>query len=339
MTTLPPPSVGDESIWAVWMAAFHAPTLVVAHELGLFTALRDAALDVDTLAARLDIEVRATETIAGVMASLQFLALDKGRFSLTDVARTYLLPDSPFFWGGMLQRIRENPIDCRKLIASLRAGKAQADAPLTDLWQAPLPPPEVLVRFTHAMHAHSFALAMRVVPRFVLPRGVRMLDVAGGSGSYSIATTIHDPTARCTVLDLPPVCPVTREYATGHGVGERVETVAANMFTDAWPTGHDCIFMADIFHDWNDARCRLLTSRAFDALTSGGKILLHEMPLAETKDGPPGAIAYSMIMVFVTEGRQRSESELHAILRDAGFEHVRTIPTANGYALIEASKP
>lgn len=333
------PPVGDEPIWAVWMAAFHAPTLAIADELGLFGILRETPLRADELATRLDLELHSVEAIAGVMTSLQFLSLVDDRYALAPVARTYLLADSPYYWGGMLRRVRENPIDCRKLIGSLRAKKAKSSATLTEMWSAPVPPPEALVAFTHAMHAHSFALALRVVASFALPHGVRVLDVAGGSGSYSIALAMNDPTARCTLLDLPPVCEVARDYAARHGVADRIHTVAGNMFEDAWPAGHDAVFMADIFHDWDDVRCQRLASRAFAALAPGGKILLHEMLLAETKDGPRDAVAYSMIMVLITEGRQRSASELTRLLEDAGFVDVRIQPTANGYALVEATRP
>src|SRR5688572_23933981 len=246
--TLAPPPCGDEPIWQVWLAAFHAPTLAVADELGVFRTLAASPLDARELADRLAIELRATETIAGLLVSLGFLAARETRFELSDTARTYLLPDSPYYWGGMLRRIRENPLDCRTLIESLRRGRAAADARLTGLWQSPKPPDAALVAFTHAMHAHSFALAMRAMPRFGLARTTRLLDVAGGSGSYSIAAALHAPQLACTVLDLPAVCEVAATYAREHGAGDRVSTLAADMFADTWPAGHDAILFSDIFH-------------------------------------------------------------------------------------------
>src|SRR5688572_29705589 len=209
--TLAPPPCGDEPIWQVWLAAFHAPTLAVADELGVFRTLAARPLDARELADRLAIELRATETIAGLLVSLGFLAARETRFELSDTARTYLLPDSPYYWGGMLRRIRENPLDCRTLFESLRRGRAAADARLTGLWQSPKPPDAALVAFTHAMHAHSFGLAMRIVDE--LDVTTSLLDVAGGSGSYSIAAALRRPTVTCTVLDLAAVCRVAAEYA------------------------------------------------------------------------------------------------------------------------------
>jgi acetylserotonin N-methyltransferase len=324
-------------VWSAWMALFHAPTLAVADELHLFEALAAIPLSVDELASALTLEPRAAEAITGVMTSLGFLRLADARFALTDTARTYLLPTSPFYWGGMLRRIREVPVDCKKLLASLRGGVAAAEARLTAMWEAPVPPPEALVGFTHAMHAHSFSLAMRTISKFGITGS--LLDVAGGSGSYSIAATIHDPAVSSTVLELPPVCAVAASYAAEHGVGARVATIAADMFTTPWPEGHDAILLADILHDWDDTRCRELAHRAFAALPSRGRVLVHEMLLDDDKVGPPTAIAYSMIMVFVTQGRQRSGADLRAILESAGFSDVRVVPTANGYSIVEGTRP
>lgn len=341
MTTSPSiaaATCSDAPIWNAWMAAFHAPTLAIADELGVFSALRDRPSTAAELAATLGLEVRATEAMAGLLASLEFLSQADGRYCLTDPARTYLLPESPYYWGGMLRRIRDNPLDCKKLIESLRRGKAAADARLTGMWNPSKPPPEALVAFTHAMHAHSFALAMRAMPSFGLRGVTKLLDVAGGSGSYSIAAALHHPELRCTLLDLPAVCGVATDYAAKLGVGARVSTVAGDMFSDAFPTGHERILMSDIFHDWDDERCAVLARRAYEALPRGGRILLHEMLLSDSKDGPAVAVAYSMIMVLITEGRQRSAREISEILTAAGFGDLRVTMTSGGYALVEGTK-
>jgi acetylserotonin N-methyltransferase len=329
------PTTGDGPIWDVFLAAFHAPALAVADELGLFAALDRAPATVDELAASLAIEPRATQALVGLAAALGFATQAAGRYHLTDVARIYLVPGGSYYWGGFLARIRAAPIDCAKLVAALRRGSA--DGRVAEMWQAP--PPEALRAFTHAMHAHSFALAMRTVDRFGLPPGARVLDAGGGSGSYSIAIALHDPTARATVLDFAPVCEVARAYAAQHGVADRVAAHTLDLFADAWPDGHDAAFLSDVFHDWTDAQCVALAARAFAALPTGGRILVHELLLDDTRDAPLVAAAYSVVMLFNTPGRQRTGTDLVGLLDRAGFESVAICPTANGYAIVSARKP
>src|SRR5262245_23386304 len=121
------PIVSDGAIWDVWLSAFHAPALAVADDLGMFTALARTPASGGELATTLNVEARAAETLLGLMAALGFLVQLDGRFHLTDVARTYLLPESAYYWGGFLRRIRENPIDCKKIAESLRRGTAKRD--------------------------------------------------------------------------------------------------------------------------------------------------------------------------------------------------------------------
>lgn len=334
------PTCSDGPIWNVWLSAFHAPALAIADDLGVFPALRDRALGTEALATTVGIDPTAAEALLGLMTALGFLAQVSGEFVLTEVAREYMLPESPFYWGGYLKRIRDVPLDCAKLTAALRRGRAtESQRVSSELWRKPAPPPAALISFTHAMHAHSFGLAMRIGSALPLDGVTRLLDVGGGSGSYSIAAMLRHPGLRCTELDLPVVCEVAQEYARNLGVGDRFSVVGADMFAGGWPGGQERVLFSDVFHDWDDDRCRLLATFAFEALASGGRVLLHEMILADTKTGPLAAAAYSMVMAFVTEGRQRTAPELFAMLTGAGFVRPRLTMTAEGYALVEADKP
>lgn len=335
-----PPPCSDEPIWNVWLAAFHAPSLAVVDELGVFVALAEHSASATELASRLGIELRATESMLGLMTALGFLTACDGRFALAEVTRTYLLPTSPFYWGGLLRWIRNTPIDCNKLIDGLRRGNAASTSRVAGLlWSAAAPPTGALISFTHAMHAHSFGLAVRAAAALPLSGVTTLLDVGGGSGSYAIAMALRDPELRCTVFDLPVVCEVSRDYVASHGVANRVSHHAANMFSDPWPRGFDAVFMSDIFHDWDDAKCLTLAEAAFATIPPGGRLIVHEMLLDACKTSPRNAAAYSMAMVFATEGRQRTARELTGLLAAAGFASIAVTPTAEGYAAIHGTKP
>lgn len=338
-TKIPFPSVDDGAIWRIWLSFFHAPCLVIADELGIFRELREGGATASELTERISIELRAMETILALLCSLEVLEHAGGRFYLNEVSRQCLLPESPYYWGGILRRIRDTPTDLRVLLASLRAGGDEAAGRIGRHWESKSPPPEFLRTFTHAMHAHSFTLAMRVIPLFDLAGGRRMLDAGGGSGAYSIAAALHDSDVRCTVLDFAPVCEVAEEYIEKAGVSDRVKAAVGDLFIGPWPEGHDCVLFNNIFHDWDDERCLVMSKHAFDALPRGGRVLVHEMLLSDAKDGPLLAAAYSMVMIFAARGRQRTAGELSELLQTVGFSDVRLRPTAGGFALVEARKP
>jgi len=329
----------DAPIWQVWLSAYHLPAVVVADDVGLFRELAAGPASTEELALRLEIEVRAVECLTGVLVPLGLLLQLAGAYQLTDVAAKCLVPTSPFYWGPFFERVRQAPLDCQKLADSLRKGTAAKDSRTAKLWEAPSVPPERLKSFTHAMHSHSFGLAIRAVPSMGLD-GVRaFLDVGGGSGSFSIAAALHHPGLRCVVMDLPPVCEVAEGYVAMHGVQAQVTSQPVDMFKEAWPGGFDGIFFNDIFHDWDREQCELLAGRAKNAVAPGGRVLAHEMLLTDTKDGPLQAAAYSVAMLFAAHGRQRSAAEMTAIFSSAGLVAVTVRPTSSGYALIEGRRP
>jgi hypothetical protein len=119
-----------------------------------------------------------------------------------------------------------------------------------------------------------------------------------------------------------------------------VKTQALNMFTQAWPHGHDAHFFSNIFHDWSDETCRLLARKSFEALPAGGRILLHEILMDDDDCGPVAAAAFSLLMLIGTKGRQYSLPDLRQILASAGFVDIEAAQTGGGYySLVSARKP
>jgi len=105
------------------------------------------------------------------------------------------------------------------------------------------------------MHSHSFPTALGLAQAVDFAAVRRLLDVAGGSGCYSIALALRNPDLRCTVADLPFIAEDAQTYIQRYGCQDRVDTSGFNMFDDPWPRGYDAIFFSNIFHDW-DARRR-----------------------------------------------------------------------------------
>lgn len=341
---LDPPAADDRPIWDAWLARLHLPALAVADELGLFPLLADAPLTAEATAGALTLSPAGAEALLGALAALGFLARHEGRFSPTAAARTYLLPGSPYYYGPMLRFVTLAPSDPASLLASLRpktvAETVEVDGRvLLRAWQAATLPPELAERFTAMIDALSLPAALAAARWGDFASVRRLLDVAGGSGCFAIALARRYPGLRCTILELPSVCPIAARYVADAGLAERIDTTAANMFIDPWPAGYDAVLLSNVFHDWDRASCLHLARYAFAALPPGGRIYLHETLLADTRDGPPLVAAYSLHMVRVGLGKQYTAGELGALLREAGFGAVSITPTAADNALICAAKP
>jgi len=248
------------------------------------------------------------------------------------------MPDSPYYWGPVLAVNRIAPFNYQRLRAFVRpdAEKEALDGPGGD-WEAGKIDAATARMITTYMHSHSLAAAMGVA-RLGNFDGVKwLLDVGGGSGVFSIALSQRHAQLRCTVLDLPAICELVHDYARTAGA-TRVDTVSVDMFREAWPRGHDAVFLSNVLHDWSPGTCAELLAKAAASLPSGGRVYLHEMLLSEARDGPRTAAAFSVHMLIGTRGQQFTFSQLQELLQGAGFHDVQVQSTHAYYSLLRATR-
>ena len=79
---------------------------------------------------------------------------------------------------------------------------------------------------------------------------------------------------------------------------------------------------------------RALLRRSFEALPSGGAVVVSELLVNDEKTGPAPAALMSLNMLIETEGRNYTPAEYSTWLEDAGFRQIETVwfeaPAANG---------
>jgi O-methyltransferase len=340
------PTSGDRIMWDLWMSLYALPSATVADELGIFTSIAKLPAPSDQLAERLGYNHRALSAVLRVLASNGFLHVHEGSYYATDTVRQYLLPNAPAYWGPVLEAHRGNDTH-RWLTGMLTAntttvrpdavgGIGDGDRP-TDAWASGRIDAGLARSVAAFMHAHSYASAIAAARNVDLSDAERLLDVGGGSGVFSIAFSQRNPTLQCTVMELGPMCDSAREYITSSGVADRVGTVTVDMFRMPWPQGYDVLFFSNIFHDWDLDTGAWLARRAYEALPAGGRILIHEMLLADDGAGPATTAGFSMHMLL-TKGRQYTFAELRSLLVGAGFASVAPLPTYSYYSVVTACR-
>ncbi len=340
------PTCDDQSIWDVWASMFHLPALTVADELGLFSFLERTPSTAEEVAKSLSLQMCPTGALLGVLTSLGFLVQHQGRFHITSVSRNFLLPDSPYYWGGMLHECR-NLLNTHSLIRDTLQrdgslsyeGNIKISGKVTTLWENQELRPKQAEFFTPVMHSHSFPAAVGVAQWGNFTGVQKLLDVGGGSGCFCIALAMHYPEMHFTIIELPTVCRLAEQYIAEYELQDRIDTVAIDMFTDPWPSGYDAVFFSNIFHDWDRNHCFNLGKCSFEALPSGGRIYLHEMLLSDTKDAPLTAASYSLGVTLFYGNKLFTADELDELLRESGFEDISITHTYSYYSLVSGRKP
>ena len=336
------PTTDDRPVWDHWLSMYHLPAVTAAIELDMFESLAASPATHDELARRLGLSERATEIVLPLFASLGLLIRHDGQYQLTDVARLYLLRDSPYYWGALLNRMGPSSPHHAAITQALKGQLASTtggpgDRP-SDAWAAGHVEIEQARMIAAFMHSHSIAAALGMARNVNFSGVRRLLDVGGGSGCFCIALAQRLPELRCTIMELPAMCEVAKDYIAAAGLGERIGTRAVDMFRQEWPRDHDAMFFSNILHDWDFATCARLLAKAHAALPMGGRIFIHEALLNDSGVGPPTISTFSLLMLLGTQGRQFTYAELAKLLTEAGFEDIGATPSYGYYSVVRGTR-
>ena len=333
-TTLQVPTVDDQKLYELRATRHAFPTLTVAKEMALFEHLEKGPKTIEEIAVELQLTRRAAEAMTIVITALGFLEIYSNKqYGLTDLARTYLLPTSPFYYNELMQEDDPSVEQLRQVFRSNDQPIQPIAVKMRDLTD------KKVENFINRMHTITLPAASSLAEQEVFRSMGKLLDVGGGSGSLCLGIANRHPQIQCTIMDFERVCQIAQRNIDRYKLADNITTVAADMFSDPWPGNYDGVLFGNIFHDWDWKSCQYLALQAFNALNSGGKICLHEMLLNELKDGPLVVACYSVAMLLHERGKQYTAMELQTLLAEVGFVDFQTKSTFGYYSLVTAVKP
>ncbi len=296
-------------------------------ELGLFEHLLEKpGITNKQIAEFMKFSQRPVNALIEVLLAAEVIKTHQNGYALTDRARFYLLKDSPFFQslpppriGKRFLRIAKND-KVKGAVNKWKKGKSSAP-----------------IRWALKQHEFSFPLGFALYNLGII-EGKNILDVAGGTGAVCIALAQSNPALNLKMIELPQSVGIAKKIITQYGLNDKIECIGMDMFNNDWPKNNTTILFTNIFHDWDDNKCRILSKKAYDALLPGGKILIQEALLHDDKAGPLWTAHWSMVMALMMEGKQFRFSQLKDILETAGFKNVKAQPLLGYYSTVNGVK-
>lgn len=332
IVSFPVTSVDDSPIYDMVLTRSLLPVTTLAVEVEFFEKLSKQPMTIDEIASSYSVSVRSAEAMVVVQAALGFVSPDEhGKFFITPVAETYLLRSSPFFRGRLFSK--DDPLLKQMRRAFATENKSDRIAVNMDTHND-----ERIRTFIEAMHSMVLPASGGLAKQSVFTKIKTLLDVGGGSGVLSCAIAAFHSHINSTILELDLVSNATAKYVADYNLQDRITVKPGDMFTSNWPT-RDAILFGNIFHDWDVDTCISLAKKAYEALEPGGYIMLHEIPLNDTKDGPLVAACFSIEMLLYEKGKQYSHSEFKEMLNSVGFVEFNSVNTFGYYYLFTARKP
>jgi hypothetical protein len=335
------PATDPSFIYRTRDAIAAADALAVAIvQLDLFSSLARDPADVAGLCGRLGLHRRPTDVLCTLLIAQGLLVRDAvGLLRPTATAAEFLVAGSAFDARAYYASMADKPgvVDFLKVLRTGRPAHWPGEVSKAD-WHASMHDAAFAEKFTAAMDCRGRVLGPALAVASEWPSKRRLLDIGGGSGVYSLALAERFPELSATVLEAPPVDTIARRTIAAAGLGTRIDVVAADMFADPWPSGHDGHLFSNVLHDWDEAECRTLLAKSAAALPENGRMLVHDMFLEDDKAGPLWAAEYSVLLSTITQGRLYSAAELGGWLAELGFGIVTRAPTALGRSVLVAAR-
>ena len=309
--------------------------LVAAAELELYDHLGQGWSSAEELAGKIAADPRAIGVLLDALAALELLDKRQDHYQAPGSLRNIMSTATTGSLLAMLQHQANCLRSWAQLAAVVKRGQPAARQPS--------------IRGPDADYA-AFIEAMDNIARSTAPELVRqlqplsfkhLLDVGGGSGSYTLAFLRAHPESKATLFDLPQVMEQARRRLQQAGLLDRVTLVPGDFHTDTLPLGADLAWVSAIVHQNSREQNRRLFERIFAALPSGGQILIRDFLMDDSRTAPlAGALFAINMLVNTPGGGTYTVAELSQDLSAAGFTDIRPLKQDDTmHSVLSARKP
>lgn len=311
-----------------------AAVILTAVDLGVFKALSAAPASLESLTQNLTLSRWGLEKLLLALVALDLVASEGDLFMLHGDAEEFLREGAPGYQGDIL---RHN-FHLLKRWAHLDEAVRQGTSPFQGEGKAERTPDE-LRAFIMGMENISRYSAEEVADGLMLEQTKSILDLGGGPGTYLYAFLTRLPTARGTILDLPPVIEIAREQTKIQNMTERVSYLAGDMHTIDLGGPYDLIFLGNIIHSQGAIANRQLCQRCAEALATGGQLVIKDFFLDETGTRPLSAALFSLNMLVGTvDGTSFRWADARQWLAEAGLAEVQSFRVAQHSGVLVGRK-
>jgi precorrin-6B methylase 2 len=339
MTTSAQPHATPDII--MQLAWGYAPPMIVkaAVEHGIFEQLDQGAKTAPELADAAAVPLRGVSAVANALVGIGLLTKDpEGRYSLTPESATFLVRGKPAYLGRLIWHTTVQILPrWTRLGEVVRHGKPVGGVNQQEGGA------EFFQEFVEDLFPLSYPAAQALAAELKVSEAsapVGVLDLAAGSGVWSIALAQASPRVAVTAVDWPVVLEVTRRMTSRFGVADRYTFVAADLGLADFGHGHKIATLGHILHSEGEARSRELLKKTFAALAPGGTIAIQEFLVDEHRTKNLMGLIFAVNMLVATDdGDTYTFEQIANWLRDAGFVNVRQLNSPGPSPLILATRP
>jgi ubiquinone/menaquinone biosynthesis C-methylase UbiE len=317
--------------------AWRARTLVTGVELNVFSIIAAGKRTVKEIAEAAGASPRGIATLLDALTAIGYLRKSGSRYGLQPVSSTFLLPGGKEYVGAIAHALSLTWDNWKNLTEAVKSGHPVEAVNVAEKGK------EFFPKLVASLFPGNYAASTVVVKRFPkreLQKIHKILDVAAGSGAWSLAFARAIPRARVTTVDFSEMTPIARDFAEKIGAADRYEYLEGDLrLVDFGRDAYDMVILGHIIHSEGEKHGKDLVRKSYGALRSGGKLLIGEYVPNDARTGPPMPLLFGLNMLLQTEvGAVFTAQEYRNWLKTAGFRKVATVPVPPPSTVILATK-
>ncbi|MHC4442045.1 MAG: methyltransferase [Planctomycetota bacterium] len=297
-----------------------ACVLMAAADLNLFEILNAESMTAEKVADQLQADPRAMTMLLDALAAMELL--DKG-------GTTYSVPPEVVDVltqrgaNSVLQMVRHRANCMRRWVQLARVIQTGKPAEREPSVRGEAGDQE---SFIGAMHNVANPIAQQMVEELGPLEFQHLLDVGGGSGSWTVEFLRAVPGAKATIFDLPDVILMARARMADAGMSDRVTMAGGDFYEDDLPAGADFVWLSAIAHQNSRRQNRELFAKIHKAMDDGGMLIVRDVVMDESRTKPlPGAMFAINMLVATEGGGTYTLDEYREDLEAAGFSEVSLV--------------
>lgn len=314
--------------------------LDAALEYDFFTLIDKGFQTAEAIAREAGTDARATRIVLDSLPALSLLQKHDGHYTLTPTAAAFLVTGKPSYVGDFRHVALALWDGMAHLKESLKTGKPRSRLDTnTELrvW-------EKLVLGIIVI-AEPVAKALCDILKIGSERkGVRVLDIAGGSSIFGMTIVTRDPSAQVTQLDWPNVNAVAKKANKERGLEGKIHFMDGDHHSASLEANRYDLVLASNFCRFESPKGNQeLFAKAHAALKPGGIFVVNDFVPNEARTEPTFVLRFSVYtLTHTAEGECWTLAQYSQWLEKAGFHEIEThgdIPqTLPGTTLILARK-
>ncbi|MCH8029446.1 MAG: class I SAM-dependent methyltransferase [Candidatus Dadabacteria bacterium] len=260
-------------------------TLLMANELGVFEALGRGSESAAVVADKILLSEKGIERLLNALCSIGMLTKEGDVYSLPESLREYLLRDGDASLNNYLNLYAHFWNVWSDMKTVIRDGE-----PAKSMMELLSKDEDTKEMFITAMADRSRE-ATRLIPQVVdISAKKNMIDVGCGPGTYSFEWMKTYPGLKATLLDIEPALEVAKRYKQVYGIGNEATFMPGDFRdTDLGNESYDLALVANLLQMYGaDDNIKLL-SKVYNALTTGGMVIIHGYTLDDSETEPLGS--------------------------------------------------